>query len=289
MTLGEKGFQIFAIIFVTLLCIAMLYPFLHTFSISLSTPKEALRTGVHIYPKEATLDAYKQTIRANGIWMGLYNSSFRTVVGTFLTLVVMTMGAYPLSKKYLPHRTFFTVFIVVTMFFSGGLIPTYFLVKNIGLMDSRWVYIIPSLINTFWMLLLRNFFMNIPEELEDSAKIDGANDIRILFSIVIPLSKPVLATLALWSAVDHWNKWFDALIYIQDNSKIVMQIYLRRLVVDNIDMELRELMDITAGRTTTPETVKAAVLMVTTAPILVVYPFLQKYFVKGIYVGSVKG
>jgi len=289
MSPGEKAFQWGLAAALSLMSFAMLYPFLHTLSISLSTPKEALRMGIHLYPREVTFDAYLQTFRARGVWVGFGNTLFRTTVGTALSLIVMTLGAYPLSKKYLPHRSFYTMFIVVTMFFSGGLIPTYLLVRSLGLIDSRWVYIIPSLIVTFWMLILRNFLMNIPEELEDSAKMDGASDLRILVSIVVPLSKPILATLALWSAVDHWNRWFDALIYIQDPSKIVVQIFLRRLVVDNLDMDLRQLMDATAGQTTIPETMKAAVLMVTTAPILLFYPFLQKYFVQGIYVGSLKG
>ncbi|MBO9610940.1 MAG: carbohydrate ABC transporter permease [Paenibacillaceae bacterium] len=289
MTTGEKAFQTLLIAALVLMCVSMLYPFLQTLAISFSTPKEAMRYGMHLFPREATLDAYLQTFKSHGIWTGFGNTVFRTVVGTLLSLAMMTLGAYPLSKKYLPDRTLYTMLIVFTMFFSGGLIPTYLLIKSVGLMDSRLVYIVPVLINTFWMLILRNFFMNIPEELEDSAKIDGANDIRILVSLVVPLSKPILATLALWSAVDHWNRWFDALLYIQDSSKIVAQIFLRRLVVDNMDQELRQLMDNAAGQTVLPETVKAAVLMVTTAPILFIYPFLQKYFVKGIYVGSLKG
>ncbi|MNI39980.1 Inner membrane ABC transporter permease protein YcjP [compost metagenome] len=201
----------------------------------------------------------------------------------------MTLGAYALSKKYLPHRNFYTMLIVLTMFFSGGLIPTFLLIKSIGLYDTRWALIIPGLINTFYMIIMRNFFMELPQELEDSAKIDGANDIQILARIVVPVSKPILATIGLWVAVHHWNEWFQALIYIQDQSKIVLQILLRRLIVENDDLQMRELMSQATEDEVVAETVKSAVLMIATIPILVVYPFIQKYFVKGIMVGSLKG
>jgi putative aldouronate transport system permease protein len=285
MSAGEKGFQAFLILFFTILSVAMIYPFLHVLSISLSTAREALRPGLHFFPHDISLYAWKKVFTTNTVWLAFGNTVFRTVMGTFLSLIAMSLAAYPLSRKYLPHRSFYMTFIIITMFFSGGLIPSYLLIKSLGLVDSRWVLIIPGLISTYSMFILRNFYMGIPSELEDSAKMDGANDIRILFSVIIPLSKPVLATLALWSAVGHWNAWFDALIYLQDPDKIVLQTYLRRLVItaegDPIlplrtpDME--------------PETVKAAVIMFTALPILILYPFLQRYFVKGVMVGSLKG
>ncbi|MCA0755411.1 carbohydrate ABC transporter permease [Paenibacillus sp. N4] len=263
----------------------MIYPFLHVLSISLSTPAEALRPGIHLYPKEISLFAWKRVLTTDTVWQTMGNTVFRTVVGTLLTLVFLSLGAYPLSRKYLPHRGFYTMFIVVTMFFGGGLIPTYLLIKGLGLINSLWVYVIPGLISTFNLLILRNFFMGIPEELEDSAKIDGANDLRILFTIVIPLSKPVLATLALWSAVGHWNAWFDAMLYMQDQSKIVLQLFLRRLV---ITAEGDPMLPVPTNEQA-PEMVKAAIIMFTALPILMVYPFLQRFFVKGIMVGSLKG
>lgn len=287
MTSGEKIFQWFAVILVVMMSFAMVYPFIHIASISLSTPAEALRPGIHLFPLEVSFDAYREAMQSNGIWYGFQNTIFRTTVGTALTLIVMSMAAYPLSKKYLPDRSFYMMFIILTMFFSGGLIPTYLLVKGLGLFDSRWVYIVPTLFNTFSLIILRNFFMSIPGELEDSAKMDGANDIRILFSIVIPLSKPILATVGLWSAVMHWNAWFDALIYVQDQTKIVLQVFIRRLVIENQQQELMRIID--QQKSLNAETVKAAVLMVATLPILLVYPFLQKYFIKGILVGSLKG
>ncbi len=289
MTNGEKWFQIFAVLFMIGISVLFVYPFLHVLAISLSTPAEAIRAGVHLYPQEFSLEAYRKAVASSQIWYGFRNTIFRTVVGTALSVFVMVMAAYPLSKKYLPDRRFFTLFIVFTMFFSGGLIPTYLLVKSLGLYDSLWVYIIPSMFSTFSLLILRNFFIGIPQELEDSARMDGANDIRILFSVVLPLSAPIIATITLWAAVSYWNEWFQALIYVQDQTKIVLQIYLRRLVVENQDMELRMLMSQQPGQeTVTPETVKAAVLMIITAPIIIVYPFLQKYFVNGVMIGSLK-
>lgn len=289
MTTGEKWFQVFAVLLIFCMCVGFVYPFLHVLAISFSTPVEALRPGVHLYPQEFSLEAYRKAISSSQIWYGFRNSIFRTVVGTALSVFVMVMAAYPLSKKFLPDRRFFTLFIVFTMFFGGGLIPTYMLVKSLGLYDSIWVYIIPSMFSTFSLLILRNFFIGVPQELEDSARIDGANDIRILFAIVLPISAPVIATITLWAAVRYWNEWFQALIYVQDQTKIVLQIYLRKLVVENQDMELRMLMSQQPGQeTVTPETVKAAVLMIITGPIIIVYPFLQKYFVKGTMIGSLK-
>lgn len=285
---GSQAFQAVLIAFMTMLCIIMLYPFVHMLSISFSTPAEALRMGIHLYPREVSFYAWERVLTRDDIWIGFGNSVFRTVVGTACSIVFMSMGAYPLSRKYLPHRNLFTMLIVFTMFFSGGLIPTYFLIKNVGLIDSRLVYIIPGLVSTFSMLILRNFFQAIPEELEDSAKIDGANDLRILFQIIMPLSLPVLATLSLWSAVGHWNAWFDAVLYIQDPNKQVLTTFLRRVVITGEDLSIFS----TASRGAAlgfAEPIKAATLMFTALPIIVVYPFLQKYFVKGTMVGSLKG
>jgi len=283
---GELRTQILLTAFVCLLCLSMVYPFIHILSISFSTPAEAIRPGIHIYPLEFSVEAYKTAFRQADLWYGYANSVFRAVVGTALHLIAMLLTAYPLAKKTLPHRTFFTMVIVLTMFFSGGLIPTYMLIKSLGLYDNRWVYILPMLINTFSLLVLRNFIMALPKELEDSAKIDGAHELRILFSIVVPLSLPALATVGLWSAVRHWNAWFDALIYIESNEKQVVQVYLRRLIIDNSIGDVHH--EYGLGNVT-PESIRGAALILTITPILLVFPFLQKYFVRGIMIGSVKG
>jgi len=291
MTRGEVAFQVVLVIFLIMLGITTLYPFIHVLSVSFSSASEAIRPGIHLYPKEFSTIAYEKAVQLSGIWVGFGNTVFRTVVGTFLSVFAMSLGAYALSKKTLPHRTFITMAIVITMFFSGGLIPTFLLMKDIGLYDTRWALIIPGLYNTFYMLIMRNFFMSLPEELEETARIDGAHDLRILFQLILPLSKPILATISLWVAVHLWNEWFNALIYIQDQSKIVLQIYLRRLIVENMDNDIKMLMEqeMIYVDQAVSESIKAAVLMIGTAPILVVYPFIQKHFVKGIMVGSLKG
>lgn len=286
-TIGEHIFQAILVIVISMLCITTIYPFLHITSISLSSPNEASRFGFHLYPRELDFYAWKQVLSQTKIWTGFGNSVFRTIVGTLLTLIAMSLCAYPLSRKYLPHRSFYTMIILFTMFFGGGIIPTFLLMKELHLMNSIWVYIVPGLVPTFSMLVLRNFFMGIPTELEESAKIDGANDIRILFSIILPLSKPVLATLALWTAVGHWNAWFDAVLYITDQNKQVLQFFLREIVITNTDAE-------TFGRTIVGNlkyapSIKSATIMFAALPILIVYPFLQKYFVKGTMIGSLKG
>ncbi|WP_135553519.1 carbohydrate ABC transporter permease [Paenibacillus cymbidii] len=287
MTWGERVFQWLLIAGIMLLCVCMIYPFLHELSISLSSHKEALRPGVHLYPRELSSEAYRQVFQSGNLWTAMYNSVFRTVVGTLLMLLIMTTAAYALSKTYLPHRRLYTLYIVITMFFSGGLLPTYLLVKGLGLFDTRWSLIVPVLMNTYWMIIMRNFFMSFSVEIEESAKMDGANDIRILASIIMPLSKPILATIGLFCAVFHWNAWFDALIYTQDKSLTILQILLRRLIITGDNLDIQSMM--ASAQAPPPESIKAAILMVVTAPILLVYPFLQKYFTKGILVGSVKG
>jgi len=285
MTPAEKAFQLLLILLLSLMCATMLYPFLHQLTISVSGGAPQL--GVSLIPRDFTWNAYEQMFRSEQVWTAFGNSVFRTVIGTCLMLAVMTSAAYALSKKKLPHRSFYTMLIVFTMFFSGGLLPTYMLIKSIGLMETRWALIIPSMVNTFWLIIIRNFFMELSEEIEESAKIDGANDIRIYLQIVLPVSKPILATMTLFCAVFHWNAWFDALMYAQKQDLIVLQMYLRRLIINQEESLLATMMMSTAPPP--KESLKAAALVFTTLPILLVYPFLQKHFAKGILVGSVKG
>jgi putative aldouronate transport system permease protein len=286
-SVGENLFQFVLIAFISLLCLVMIYPFIHIASVSLSGPAEATRMGFHLFPRDIDFFGWQQVISQKKIWWGFGNSAFRTVAGTLLTLVAMSMCAYPLSRKTLPHRSFYTMIILFTMFFGGGLIPGYLLIKELNMIDSRWVYIVPGLVPTFSMLVLRNFFMSIPQEVEESARIDGANDIRVLISIVLPLSTPVLATLALWTAVGHWNAWFDAVLYISDQKKQVLQFFLREIVILNTDKETFG--SAITGNYKYETAIKAATVMFAVIPILVVYPFLQKYFVKGTMIGSLKG
>jgi putative aldouronate transport system permease protein len=273
--------------FLILLCVCTLFPFLHLVTLSVS-PSHVSFTEIHFFPREITFANFAKVFDNEYIRSGFVNTITRTVLGTAVSLLATIFTAYVLSKKYYPHRTFWTAFIVFTMFFSGGLIPSYLLVKTLGLMNSVWALILPGLISAFSMIIARNFFMSLPEELEESAKIDGANDIVILFRIVIPISMPIIATLLLWIAVGHWNAWFDSLVYMTDAHKHVLMVVMRRIVLEGTN----QMMEMTGGAddvSVNPESVKAAVVMVTTLPILVLYPFVQKYFVKGILVGSLKG
>lgn len=288
MSLGERIFSLFNTLFLAIFAFLALYPFVYTISMSLSTPAEAYRPGLHLYPREVSLEAYRMIIGNPDIYWGYFNTIFRTVVGTALTLLVTCLCAYPLSRRYMPYRRTTVVLIVFTMLFSGGVVPTYLLIKNLHLLDNRWVYILPLLMSGFNVIVVKNFFQQIPESYAEAAKMDGANEFRILFSVFIPLSKPVLATIAIWTAVMHWNMWFDAMIYITDEQKQVMQTFLRRVVIDNsVELASKGFVG-EAAQTLTSDTIKAATVVITVFPMLIIYPFAQKYFIKGIQLGGVK-
>ena len=276
-----------------LLCGSIVIAFWHLLNLSLSPSYIATRGGLLLYPKDATLDNYARVIGNRYIWLGYKNTIIRTVIGTVLQLFFTSMGAYVLSKRFFPHRTFWTVFIVFTMFFSGGMVPSYLLVKELGLIDTYASMILPGLISAYNMVIIRNYFQSIPEDIEESCLIDGAGRFRIFLQFILPLSKPILATVALWLAVGHWNSWFDVLLYIQeDTNKFTLQIILRRIILTGS----KEILDTSAAANAaqmesvvSSEGLKAACIFVTTLPILCVYPFVQKFFVKGIMIGSLKG
>lgn len=276
-------------LFMIVLCIATIYPFLHMLSVSFSTGSVRMDT-FHLIPPEMTWANYKKVLSNDFMISGFTNTLIRTVLGTALSVLFTIFTAYPLAKRYFPHRTFWTSLIVFTMFFSGGLIPNYLLVKGLGLMNTTWALVLPGLISTFSMIIARNYFMSLPETLEESAKIDGANEIVILFRIIIPISMPIIATLILWSAVGHWNAWFDSMIYMTDSHKHVLQVVMRRIVLEGTQdmLDVNKLSD-DPNQVVNPDTIKAATVMVSVIPIILFYPFLQKYFVKGVLVGSLKG
>ncbi len=280
---SDKFFTGVLYVVMILFCITTVYPFFYLLSLSLSSANVSY-TQINIIPFEITFEAYRRVLRDEYVWLGFWNTLLRTVLGTLTTLFVTLLMAYPLSKRHLPHRAFWTGLVVFTMYFHGGLIPTYLLIKKLDMFNSIWVLVLPCLINTFHLIIVRNFFMSIPDSLEESAHIDGANDVVILFLIILPVSLPIVATLAMWTAVWHWNAWFDALLYVPDVKKQVLQNVMRRLVLDGV-MEVNATDDTLVN----PENIKAATIMVATVPIILVYPFIQKYFVKGVMVGSVKG
>lgn len=289
----SKGDKIFGLIngaCLLLLAIVMIYPFWEVIRISLSSPGEAAKLKFSLWPSEIYLDAYKQVFQNEYIWKGYFNTiTVRILLGMPISLVLMILTAYPLSKKNLPMRNFFTMFIVFTMFFSGGMIPGYLLMSELNLIDTVWALVLPGAIPTFNMLILRNNFMALPESLEESAKIDGAGTIKMLMSIVLPLSKPILMTVILWGLVGGWNAWFDCLLYIREPDDYVLQVVLRKIIIDAAPQILEAGMDAENVVSADVEIIKNAAIIVSTAPILVAYPFLQKYFVKGMMVGSLKG
>ena len=276
---------------VLLLVIMMFYPFWDQFIMSISSRQAALVGGFRLWTWPINMSGYSVVLRSKELGQAALNTLFRVVVGTAFSVVITALTAYPLSRKDMPFRRVLTGFFVFTMFFSGGLIPTYIWVRTLGLINNPLVLILPGLA-AYYLIIVRNFFSGMPQEIQEAAQIDGASDFALWWQIVMPLSKPILATIALWSAVNHWNAYLDALIYMTDRSKYVLQILLRRVLLDtdllNMGMQPGQEMGSIVSRPT-EETVKAALLIVTTVPILLVYPFAQRYFIQGLLQGSVKG
>lgn len=283
---SDKYLERVIVIFLVIFSITTVYPFWHLLTVALSGPGAAM-TNIHLLPQDLDFGNFGRVISDSQIHQGFINSVIRVVVGTALTLSVTLLMAYPLSKSYFPHRSFWTLFVVFTMYFSGGLIPTYILIsKTLGMRDTMSALTLPTLVNAFHMIIARNFLANIPEELEESAKLDGASEWTVFIRIILPLSKPIIATIALWTAVYLWNEWFNAILYISNVNKQVIQTVMR-----NVIMGASSSFEETSSSqvSTNPENLKAATIIVSTIPILVVYPFLQKYFVKGVMVGALKG
>ena len=245
--------------------------------------------GLKLFPDNINIESYRQVFQSDLIFIGYGNTILRTVSGTLLSVMVTYFGAYALSKKELPFRNLLTLFVLITMFFNGGLIPTYLNIKRLGLMGSRLALILPLATNAWYLIIARNFIMSLPAELEDAAFIDGAKPFTMVFRVMFPLSMPILVVIALWTAVSHWNSWFDAMIYVRERNKMVLQLILRRILIENSDEMIKQVYVSGTSVPTTPETVKAATIAVSVAPILLMYPFLQKYFVKGVMIGSLKG
>ena len=287
-TRGERIFNVFNVTALGVVALMALYPFVYMLSRSLSSAAEAMRSGLHLYPRDISLTSFEMVLANPDIVSGFANSVLRTVSGTALTLFFTCLTAYPLARKELPYRGPLLFLILFTMIFSGGIVPNYLLIKNIGLIDSIWALILPHMLTAFNVIVMKNFFQSIPESLAESAKIDGASEINILARIYVPLSKPVLATVGLWTAVSHWNQWFDAMLYITSDENQVLQTFLQRIVIESsVEMIEQGLVDPNVTQFT-PETIKAATVVVTVLPMLLIYPFVQKYFVKGIMLGGVK-
>ena len=289
---GSKVFNACNILFMMILMILTLYPFLYVLFASLSDPlKLYSHTGLLLHPLGFSLKGYSFVMNYRAIWNGYAVTLFLATVGTACTLVASLLFAYVLSKKDSMLHGFFTFTAVFTMYFNGGMVPTYLIVKNVGLLDSVWSLIIPGLISTYYVIILRTALTGVPKEMIESAELDGANEMVTLVRILLPLIMPTIAAISLFIVVGYWNSWTSALLYIQDNKKMPLQMVLRQIVVNN---------DVSAAAGTgasnrsgedqaTRMLLKYATIMVSVIPIICVYPFLQKYFTKGVMVGALKG
>lgn len=285
----DRAFDAGIYIILSLLVIVTLYPLLYVLFASISDANELISyRGLLWKPLGFSLDAYRSVMDNPGIVTGYKNTLFILVFGVLLNLVMTALGAYVLSRKNVMWNNVFMFFIVFTMFFNGGLIPLYLMVKNVGLLDSLWSTIIPFSISTFNLIIMRTAFMGIPDGLEESAKIDGANHFTILFRIIIPLSMPVIAVMILYYAVDKWNGWFYASVFIKTRDLFPLQLILREILISNSTDSMAA--SASAGdRFQIGETIKYATIVVATVPVLCLYPFVQRFFVKGVMVGSLKG
>ncbi len=288
-TPADRALIVLDYVLLVLVAVVMLYPFWEQLVLSLSPREEALRSGLHVFTLNPSLSGYGRVLTTPNIIRAFGNSAIRVAGGTVVSVLLTALCAYPLSKHYFPLNRFFTALILFTMMFSGGIIPSYLLIKSLHLMNTRWALILPGAVSAWNLIIMRNFLKSLPVSLEESARIDGASEFMVWRRIVLPLSKPVLATVALWVAVGHWNAYFDALIYLTNQRKTVIQVTLRWILLEGqTDLVTGGGPELYGQNAPTPDIVKAAIIMVSTLPIVIVYPFLQRYFVTGIMLGSVK-
>ncbi|MGE6573786.1 carbohydrate ABC transporter permease [Paenibacillus xylanexedens] len=288
-SLPYRVFNIVNTCFLILVAIMCIVPMIHVLAVSFSTKAAADANLVNLWPVGFSLEAYKKTMNnpifLNSLWISL----LRTVIGTAITLLITFLAAYPLSKENseFKGRTIYSWLFVFSMIFTGGLVPFYMVIQKIGLMDSFWVLVLPGAVNTFLVILMLNFFRGIPKELEEAALMDGANHFRTLFSIFLPISMPSIATIALFSMVFHWNSWFDGLLYMNNAKDYPLATFMQTVIIgrdmSSMSMNPKEM------EALSQTTVRAAQIFIGSAPILIVYPFLQRFFVKGMTLGSVKG
>ena len=290
---SDKAVNVTIYTSLTLLAFITLYPFWNTLVISFNDGINTTLGGITFWPRKFTMENYRAVFNDVMFIKALVVTIGRTVIGTIVAMFFTSIYAYGMSKKYLKGKKFYMIFSIITMYFAGGLIPSYLLIRSLGMINSYAALVIPSLVGVYNMIILRTFFMGIPEEIEESAKLDGCNHIRTFFSIVLPVSGPAIATISLFTAVYFWNEWFTAGIYINSATKLPIQNYLMNVM--NSSNYAEQMAKLTGGigkftvNTVTSRSLQAATIMVATLPIIMVYPFVQKYFVKGVLVGSVKG
>lgn len=283
---GEQIFNIVNIVLLSTLVLICLYPFWYVICASFSKSSLFMsHSGILLKPVGFSLSAYKKVFENDAIWRGYSNTIYYVVVGTTLNVVMTVLGAYFLSRKNIPGKNVVMVFIMFTMYFSGGMIPGFLNVQSLGLYNTRMAILLPGAISTFNLIIMRTAMMSIDDSMEESARLDGASHLTILAKIMLPLTKATVAVLVLYYGVAHWNSWFPAMIYLDDKSKEPLQLVLRQILIinDMSDMNIGEDAELIS------ETIKHATILVSTVPILLLYPFLQKYFTKGMMVGALKG
>lgn len=286
--MGDRIFDTSNVVIMLFLMVITIYPFLFVAFASISRPSELIaNTGILLWPQGFSLAAYDAVLKNPMILTGYKNTLFYVIVGTAYNIFMTSLGAYVLSRKNFFWKNIIMGMVVFTMFFGGGLVPTYLLMRQLNLVNTVWVLIIPGAISTMNLIIMRTSFQSIPDSLEESARMDGANDFTILMRIIIPLSIPTIAVMVLYYAVGHWNAWFNAMIYLRKRNLFPLQLVLRDILIQNSTDNM--MTGNATDREAISETIKYATIMVATLPILMVYPFLQKYFVKGVMIGALKG
>jgi putative aldouronate transport system permease protein len=281
---NDRVFNVINIVFLSLVVLSVVFPLLYVVSVSLTPYSEVLKNGGFVvFPRSITFESYAAFLNDSLIPRAFGVTFFITIVGTALNLILTAWMAYPLSKPYLPGRTLLLFLVAFTLLFNGGVVPTYLVVKMTGLVNSVWSMILPSIVWSFNLLIMKTFFENLPRELDEAARIDGAGELRILATIVLPLSMPVMATVGLFYAVGHWNEFFQAIMYINDTDKYPLQVILRNILASAM-MPPMDAEDVLPS-----ESMQMAAVVLSALPIIVVYPFFQKYFTQGMLLGSVKG
>lgn len=289
-TRGDKVFYFFNNILIGIIILIVLVPMINVLASSFSSPAAVNSGRVYLWPVDFTLEGYTRVFTYKDIWSSYGNTIFYTVIGTMINIAITLIAAYPLARKTLPFKGFFMFLFTFTMMFSGGTIPRYLVVKELGMLNSRWSLLLPGALSVYNMIIARTFMQNIPDDLREAAQLDGCNDFRYFFTIVLPLSGTMISVLTLYYAVGHWNAYYDAFLFLNDRSKMPLQIILREIL---LTAQLNEA-SISDGETAAAlagmsDLMKYSLIVVASAPILCLYPFLQKYFVKGVMIGSLKG
>lgn len=289
-TPSEWVLDIVKVVFLAIVVVVTVYPFWNIFIISINDATDAIRGGIYFLPRKLSLNSYQEILGRQTFLDSIKISVARTVIGTPVAVLVTSMLAYALSRKELVARKFWNILFVFTMYFGGGLVPYYMVLKNIHLLDTFWVFIFPMAMSVYNMILVRSYIDSMPDELFEAAKIDGANDLVVYFRMILPLSKPILMTVGLFVAINQWNSWFDAYLYTSSQSLKPMQSILVEILnqYQTGATTSAQMSNAKAGFTVTPDSIRMAATMVATLPIIMVYPFIQKYFVKGIMLGAVK-